>query len=593
MKTTYILIAIIVIVLFSLFYRLYRYKYENFIDARVCELKVPDYREEKVYKLYFNKSTPLTKGGSVLFNENSHREFIEEFLKHLVYANPYFTNLNVYLQHTTDEDGYKTYYYLIKDIEYERLEALNTTTETPTTTAVPIVTDIRSRTFDEVIKGFCSLKLEQSANEDGEMVETTTATVDEDEVEAKKDCVYFAVQINFEISQDMLDKFIRFSLVREESNESYNVVVQNVVNLRDYNSISETFFKLLHSSKNYYFSRKLSKYTETVINRYNERDEPFPEGTIKLSMPNDDFNKRINVLNKELESNDFDSESLIEEMFSLKKLNLLDIKRDIKDKIFNSVCSGELYIPERLTNKKELIKYLGELDKKASNIHEATGLKDKELVENSRKYAVFHEKYKNQLEELLLNNFKLSDPDTEEKLKDNEEILKSLNNQITNIKKKRNKFKTAFDDFNMKKKVSLQNLADGTILNFSRIVENGKFVDKYMILVNDGCLKFNGVSLSIEYDWKYQMRNPQIHFNIEVLETKKDYLAKMNYIVVDEDRNKNFQLDEIPVVLISPFNLYGKVLVLKESRLFIENCTGRKEEQFRFHFLTDNKCSYT
>ena len=67
----------------------------------------------------------------------------------------------------------------------------------------------------------------------------------------------------------------------------------------------------------------------------------------------------------------------------------------------------------------------------------------------------------------------------------------------------------------------------------------------------------------------------------------------MNYIVVDEERNKKSQLDEIPVVLISPFNLYGKVLVLKESRLFIENCTGRKEEQFRFQFLTDNKCSYT
>ena len=510
---------------------------------------MPDYREEKVYKLYFNKATPITKGGSVLFNDNSHREFIEEFLKHLVYANPYFTNLNVYLQHTTDEDGYKTYYYLVKDIEYERLEALNTTTAipttstststssssssssspsssssssttttgAPTTTASPVVTDIRSRTFDEVIKGFCSLKLKPSANEDGEMVETTTATVEE----AEKDCVYFAVQINFEISQDMLDKFIRFSLIREESNESYNVVVQNVVDLRDYNSISETFFKLLHSAKNYYFSRKLSKFTETVVNRYNERDEPFPEGAIKLSIPDDDFNTRIKVLNEELESSDFDSESLIEEMFSLKKLNLLDIKRDIKDKIFNSVCSGELYIPERLTNKKDLIKYLGQLDKNASKIHEATGLKDKELVETSRKYAVFHEKYKNQLEELLLNNFKLSDPDTEEKLKDNEEILKSLNNQITNIKKKRNKFKTAFDDFNMKKRVSLQNLADGTILNFSRIVENAKFVDKYMIFVNDGCLKFNGVSLSVEYDWKYQMRNPQIHFNIEVIKLRK------------------------------------------------------------------------
>ena len=208
------------------------------------------------------------------------------------------------------------------------------------------------------------------------MVETTTATVEEE-----KDCVYFAVQINFEISQDMLDKFIRFSLIREESNESYNVVVQNVVDLRDYNSISETFFKLLHSAKNYYFSRKLSKFTETVVNRYNEREEPFPEGAITLSMPDDNFNTKIKVLNEELESSDFDSESLIEEMFSLKKLNLLDIKRDIKDKIFNSVCSGELYIPERLTNKKDLIKYLGQLDKNASKIHEATGLKDKELVE--------------------------------------------------------------------------------------------------------------------------------------------------------------------------------------------------------------------
>ena len=139
------------------------------------------------------------------------------------------------------------------------------------------------------------------------MVETTTATVDE----AKKDCVYFAVQINFEISQDMLDKFIRFSLVREESNESYNVVVQNVVDLRDYNSISETFFKLLHSAKNYYFSRTFSKNTKTVVEKYNDRDEPFPEGAIKLSMPDNDFDTRINILNKELESNDFDSESLI------------------------------------------------------------------------------------------------------------------------------------------------------------------------------------------------------------------------------------------------------------------------------------------
>ena len=106
-----------------------------------------------------------------------------------------------------------------------------------------------------------------------------------------------------------------------------------------------------------------------------------------------------------------------------------------------------------------------------------------------------------------------------------------------------------------------------------------------MIFVNDGCLKFNGVSLSVEYDWKYQMRNPQIRFNIEVIETKKDYLAKMNCIVVDEDRNKEISTRRnILIVLISPFNLYGKVLVLKEVDYLLKTAQEEKEEQFRFNF---------
>ena len=126
MKTTYILIAIIVIVLFSLFYRLYRYKYENFTDTDVCVLKdtlKKNYIAEESYKLYFNKKTPLTFAGSVFYTDNSHREFIEEFLKQLILSNSYFINLNVYLEKTNYDNGFPIYNYLFSDLEYDAIEA--------------------------------------------------------------------------------------------------------------------------------------------------------------------------------------------------------------------------------------------------------------------------------------------------------------------------------------------------------------------------------------------------------------------------------------------------------------------------------------
>ena len=408
-------------------------------------------------------------------------------------------------------------------------------------------------------------------------------------------CVFFAVQIEFKLSQSMLDNFIKLSLTKDENDEEYNLLVKNVGELKNYNSISQTFFETLHAAKNFYFSRKYvedTNYINELIENYKERKIPEDDNITELSMPNNNFISEIIELNNELKNSSFDNETLIEELYSLKKLNLLDIKRNIKDKIYNDVCEGDLYIPERLLSKKELIKYLGDLDKNALKIQETTGLKSDEINETSKIYAKFHEKYKTQLEELIKKTFDNSDPDTDEKMKEYEEQIVSLNKQITNINKKNSKHRTSFDDFYLKKKVSLQNLADGSILNFSRVIENAKFVDKYMIFVNDGCLKYNGFNLSIEYDWKYQMRNPQIHFNIEVIETEKDYLAKMNYITIDKERNSQFSLKESPVVLISPYNLYGKVLVLKESRIFIENCTGILEEQFIFRSFFDNVCSY-
>ena len=598
MKTTYILIAITIIVLFSLFYRLYNFKLENFNDNRKCDLRKPNFREEKVYTIFFNTNTPIAKGGTIKFITGSHDEFItgshdefitgshdefiNEYLKLLISRNINFNKL--YAEKITPEsEEFKTHKYVITDKDYIEPTTQSPTTQensiesvtnsTPETTSSNIITDIKTKTFNDMIKDFCTLQISND--------ETS-------------DCVFFAVQIEFKLSQSMLDNFIKLSLTKDENDEEYNLLVKNVGELKNYNSISQTFFETLHAAKNFYFSRKYvedTNYVNKLIENYNS-ENPFPTTALKLFMPDIDFISKIIELNNELKNSSFDNETLIEELYSLKKLNLLDIKRNIKDKIYNDVCEGDLYIPERLLSKKELIKYLGDLDKNALKIQETTGLKSDEINETSKIYAKFHEKYKTQLEELIKKTFDNSDPDTDEKMKEYEEQIVSLNKQITNINKKNNKYRTSFDDFYLKKKVSLQNLADGSILNFSRVIENAKFVDKYMIFVNDGCLKYNGFNLSIEYDWKYQMRNPQIHFNIEVIETEKDYLAKMNYITIDKERNSQFSLKESPVVLISPYNLYGKVLVLKESRIFIENCTGILEEQFIFRSIFDNVCSY-
>ena len=585
MKTTYILIAITIIVLFSLFYRLYNFKLENFNENRKCNLRKPNFREEKVYTIFFNTNTPIAKGGTIKFNNGSHDEFIQEFLKLLISRNINFNKLyaeeiieeyeeseefeEFEFEESEESEEFKTHKYVITDIDY--IEP--TTTSTPITTSSNIITDIKTKTFNDMIKDFCTLQNSE---------------------EETFNCVFFAVQIEFKLSQSMLDNFIKLSLTKDENDEEYNLLVKNVGELKNYNSISQTFFETLHAAKNFYFSRKYvedTNYVNELIKNYNS-EELIPTGALELSMPDIDFISEIIELNNELENSSFDNETLIEELYSLKKLNLLDIKRNIKDKIYNDVCEGDLYIPERLLSKKELIKYLGDLDKNALKIQETTGLKSDEINETSKIYAKFHEKYKTQLEELIKKTFDNSDPDTDEKMKEYEEQIVSLNKQITNINKKNSKHRTSFDDFYLKKKVSLQNLADGSILNFSRVIENAKFVDKYIIFVNDGCLKYNGFNLSIEYDWKYQMRNPQIHFNIEVIETEKDYLAKMNYITIDKERNSQFSLKESPVVLISPYNLYGKVLVLKESRIFIENCTGILEEQFIFRSFFDNVCSY-
>ena len=38
--------------------------------------------------------------------------------------------------------------------------------------------------------------------------------------------------------------------------------------------------------------------------------------------------------------------------------------------------------------------------------------------------------------------------------------------------------------------------------------------------------------------------------------------------------------------------MYGKVLVLENDKLFLDNCSGRHEERFRFRETLDNPCNF-
>ena len=67
----------------------------------------------------------------------------------------------------------------------------------------------------------------------------------------------------------------------------------------------------------------------------------------------------------------------------------------------------------------------------------------------------------------------------------------------------------------------------------------------------------------------------------------------MNYTTVDSERDEHFKMEEIPTVLISPVNMYGKVLVLENEKLYLDNCSGRKEERFRFRELIENPCNFS
>ena len=303
------------------------------------------------------------------------------------------------------------------------------------------------------------------------------------------------------------------------------------------------------------------------------------------------------TLNKELVTEDFDNATLLEELYSLKGQNLLLVKNEIRNKLNETCNSGR--INNYIIDNKQVVDGISKLDKNADVLKSLINMtgdfsseKMKSIDRLAGKWSSFHNIYKSQLEDLLVNTFSLDDPDHKIKRNTHTYRINKLSKELQKLQESKNPNTKDYDNFYRNKAASLQNQYDGTVLNYSRVSENGKYVDKYIIFANGGCLKNVGGKLVIEYDYHFHKNNPNVHFTLEVIKNPKEYISKMNYSVFDSKRNRDFKMEEIPTVLISPVGMYGKVLVLENDKLFLDNCSGRHEERFRFRESLDNPCNF-
>ena len=397
-----------------------------------------------------------------------------------------------------------------------------------------------------------------------------------------KDCPYFFIDFKIKIKEKTIELLSYFSLKKINDDEDFLNLVELIGRGRKYNNVQIGMFKVIHLARTFLFSRK---YSEVDIDA-------------KCLQENFVSNTSIGeTLNKELVTSEFDASTLIEEYYSQKGQNLLFIKENIRNNLLSNCKDDKL--KQFLIDNKGTMDLVTNLDDNANLLKsmlnmsgDYSGENDKETNKMASKWSEFHSIYKSQLEDMLIDKFKISDPDHRIERDTHKYRINKYSRELEKIKMLKNPNKRNFDKFYRNQQVSLQCQNDGTVLNYSRVSEKGKFVDKYLIFANGGCLKNLGGKLEIEYDYNFQRNNPNLHFNFEIIENPKDYIAKMNYTFVDESRNRNFKMNEVPTVLISPVGMYGKVIKIENEKIYLENCDGHINERFRFRELIESPCDF-
>ena len=398
----------------------------------------------------------------------------------------------------------------------------------------------------------------------------------------RNDCPYFYIDFKILIKEPSIELISFFTLGKINDDEDFLQLVELIGNGRKYNSVQKGMFRAIHLSKTFFFARK---YADVDINE---------RCLLEKFTSNESLGE---VLNRELGTSEFDNSTLIEEYYSQRGQNLLFIKENIRNNLIKSCKNDKL--KEFLVENKDSMDTITKLDKNSNLLKsminmtgDFSGENDKEIDKISSKWNEFHSMYNSQLEDLLVEKLDLTDSNHRIERDTHKYRINKYKQELEKIRKDNNPNSESYDKFYRNQEVSLQNQNDGTVLNYSRVSERGKFVDKYMIFANGGCLKNLGGKLVIEYDYNFQRNNPNLHFNFEVINNPKDYIAKMNLSLVDEKRNRNFTMNEVPTVLISPVGMYGRVLAIENENIFLRNCNGKLSERFRFRELIESPCDF-
>ena len=398
----------------------------------------------------------------------------------------------------------------------------------------------------------------------------------------RNDCPYFYIDFKILIKEPSIELISFFSLGKINDDEDFLQLVELIGNGRKYNSVQKGMFRAIHLSKTFFFARK---YANVDINE---------RCLLEKFTSNESLGE---VLNRELGTSEFDNSTLIEEYYSQRGQNLLFIKENIRNNLIKSCKNDKL--KEFLVENKDSMDTITKLDKNSNLLKsminmtgDFSGENDKEIDKISSKWNEFHSMYNSQLEDLLVEKLDLTDSNHRIERDTHKYRIKKYKQELEKIRKDNNPNSGSYDKFYRNQEVSLQNQNDGTVLNYSRVSERGKFVDKYMVFANGGCLKNLGGKLVIEYDYNFQRNNPNLHFNLEVINNPKDYIAKMNLSLIDEKRNRKFTMNEVPTVLISPVGMYGRVLAIENENIFLRNCNGKLSERFRFRELIESPCDF-
>ena len=160
-------------------------------------------------------------------------------------------------------------------------------------------------------------------------------------------------------------------------------------------------FKVIHLARTFFFSKK------------------YAEVDIEAKCLKENFVSNTSIgetLNKELVVSEFDNSTLIEEYYSQKGQNLLFIKENIRNNLLKNCKDDSL--KQFLIDNKNTMDLITNLDDNANLLKsminmtgDYSGKNDKKIDKMASKWSEFHNIYKSQLEDIITDKFKISDPD--------------------------------------------------------------------------------------------------------------------------------------------------------------------------------------